>query len=44
VGPDTFYLNEHLRNPMLRQLPAALASAEVQEALEQMMGGKAATA
>ena len=44
VGPDTFYLNEHLRNPMLRQLPAALASAEVQDALEQMMGGKAATA
>jgi HD-like signal output (HDOD) protein len=44
VGPDTFYLNEHLRNPMLRQLPAALASAEVQDALEQMMGGKAETA
>ena len=44
VGPDTFYLNEHLRNPMLRQLPAALASAEVQDALEEMMGGKAQTA
>jgi HD-like signal output (HDOD) protein len=44
VGPDTFYLNEHLRNPMLRQLSAALASAEVQDALEQMMGGKAETA
>ena len=44
VGPDTFYLNEHLRNPMLRQLPGALASAEVQDALEQMMGGKAETA
>ncbi|WP_247597061.1 HDOD domain-containing protein [Hydrogenophaga sp. PAMC20947] len=44
VGPDTFYLNQHLRNPMLRQLPAALASAEVQEALAQMMGGAAKTA
>ncbi len=44
VGPDTFYLNEHLGNPMLRQLPAALASAEVQDALDQMLGGQAATA
>ena len=44
VGPDTFYLNQHLRNPMLRQLPAALASAEVQEALELMMGNKASKA
>ncbi len=39
VGSDTFYLNQHLRNPMLRQLPAALASAEVQEAVDQMLGG-----
>jgi hypothetical protein len=39
VGADTFYLNQHLRNPMLRQLPAALASVEVQEAVEQMLGG-----
>src|SRR5690606_30341654 len=28
IGPDTFYLNQHLRNPMFRKLPAALASAD----------------
>lgn len=40
TGPDTFYLNQHLRNPMLRQLPAALASAEVQDAMHQMLTGR----
>ncbi|MEZ5704660.1 MAG: HDOD domain-containing protein [Burkholderiaceae bacterium] len=40
VCADTFYLNEHLRNPLLRQLPVALASAEVQEAMQQMLTGE----
>ncbi|HEY9094357.1 MAG TPA: HDOD domain-containing protein [Hydrogenophaga sp.] len=40
VCADTFHLNEHLRNPFLRQLPAALASAEVQEAMQQMLTGE----
>jgi HD-like signal output (HDOD) protein len=42
TGPDTFYLNQHLRNPMLRLLPTALASAELQEAMQQMLSGEAA--
>lgn len=37
TGPDTFYLNQHLRNPALRQLPAALASAELQGAVQQLL-------
>jgi HD-like signal output (HDOD) protein len=40
VCADTFYLNQHLRNPMLRQLPAALASTEIQEAMQQMLAGE----
>lgn len=40
IGLDTFYLNQHLCNPMLRQLPAALASAEVQNAMHQMLTGE----
>ena len=36
---DTHCLNLHLRNPMLRRLPAVLASADVQEAMRQMLKG-----
>lgn len=39
AGPDTFYLNQHLRSPLLRQLPVALASAEVQETMHQLLSG-----
>ncbi|AOW12712.1 hypothetical protein LPB72_16990 [Hydrogenophaga crassostreae] len=39
VCADTFYLNQHLRNPLLRALPAALASVDVQEAMQQMLSG-----
>jgi HD-like signal output (HDOD) protein len=41
TGPDTFYLNQHLRHPLLRQLPAVLASAELQEAMQHMLSGEA---
>jgi HD-like signal output (HDOD) protein len=34
---DTFYLNQHLRHPALRNLSAALDSAEVQEPIAQML-------
>lgn len=34
---DTFYLNQHLRHPALRQLSAALDSVELQEAIAQML-------
>ena len=40
VCADTHHLNEHLRNPLLRNLPGALASAEVQEAMHQMLTGE----
>jgi HD-like signal output (HDOD) protein len=40
VCADTHHLNEHLRHPSLKNLPAALASADVQEAMRQMLTGE----
>jgi HD-like signal output (HDOD) protein len=40
VCADTHHLNEHLRTPLLHSLPAALASAEVQHAMHQLLTGE----
>lgn len=37
---DTHHLNEHLRNPLLRNLSGALASPEVQDAVHLMITGE----
>ena len=41
VCADTFYVNQHLSKPLLQKLPAALASAEVQDAMHLMLTGEA---